>query len=257
MTQLNVQIYEIQEPQEAETMIHLGVHRIGSVLVSSENWKMKSIRDTICTVKSSKSKSSLIPLFSELELIVRVIDWYEPDIIHFCESLSGKHGILNQCSDFVRLQEAVKKKYPGLVIMRSIPIGITGQAHLVPTLELARMFESVSDEFLTDTLFYGGEEEQPVKGFVGITGKTCDWGMARKLVEQSALPVILAGGLSPDNVYEAAVSIMPFGVDSCTLTNQTDRHGKSIRFRKDPLKVRRFVDEALRAEKTIREIKTH
>ena len=64
-----------------------------------------------------------------------------------------------------------------------------------------------------------GSNDQPVEGFVGITGKTCDWIAARRLVESSRIPVILAGGLSPENVYEGILAIRPAGVDSCTLTN--------------------------------------
>ena len=254
MGHIKVQIYEIQEPGEAEAMMALGVHRIGSVLVSPDNWKVPGIRDTIRCVKSFKGQSSLIPLFSETELIFKTIDWYEPDIIHFCESLSSEDGVSGICADLLRMQEQVKKRFPDIVIQRSIPIGETGKADRVPTLELARIFQSASDQFLTDTVVFspsGGDTEQPVSGFVGITGKTCDWDMARKLVVQSSLPVILAGGLSPDNVYDAVIKTRPYGVDSCTQTNAVDGDGRAIRFCKDPEKVRRFVEETLRAERTL------
>ena len=98
----------------------------------------------------------------------------------------------------------------------------------------------MSDWFLTDTLLVLGEE-QPVAGHVGITGKVCDWEVARDLVIQSPIPVILAGGLSPENVAEGVCLTAPAGVDTCTATNLLDDSGKPIRFRKDPEKVRRFV----------------
>ncbi|MBU1169878.1 MAG: hypothetical protein KKD44_09990 [Proteobacteria bacterium] len=252
MVQLRVQIYEIQEPEEAEALLDLGVHCIGSVLVSAEDWKIPAIRKVIDCVKRRSGQSSLIPLFSEQDQIFRAIDWYQPDVIHLCENLTITQGDI--LGDLIRLQEAVKKNYPNLKIMRSIPIGETGKANRVPTLDLARRFEPVSDLFLTDTLIVsqgGTDKEQPVHGFVGITGQTCDWGMARKLVEQSRLPVILAGGLSPGNVFEAAVTTLPAGVDSCTQTNQVDQTGKPIRFKKDLEKVKTFVKEALRAEMTM------
>ncbi|MBN1940309.1 MAG: N-(5'-phosphoribosyl)anthranilate isomerase, partial [Candidatus Aminicenantes bacterium] len=59
---------------------------------------------------------------------------------------------------------------------------------------------------------------------------------------------ILAGGLSPENVYEAAMKVRPAGVDSCTLTNAVDLEGKPIRFKKDFAKVAAFVAESRRAE---------
>lgn len=251
MNRLTVQIYEIQEPGEADSLLDLGVQCIGSVLVSKKDWQIPSIKEVVDCVRRRSARSSLIPLFSERDLIFRVIDWYEPHVIHLCESLSGSKGIFDKVDGLIRLQEDVKENYPGLTIMRSVPIAETGNAAAVPTLEIARLFEPVSDMFLTDTLIIGGggkDEDQPVQGFVGITGKTCDWAMARKLIDQSHIPVILAGGLSPSNVYDAVVATRPAGVDSCTQTNRLDRNGVPIRFKKDFNKVKTFVEEAKRAE---------
>jgi phosphoribosylanthranilate isomerase len=132
--------------------------------------------------------------------------------------------------------------------MRSIPIAQSGMADRVPTLDIARKFETISDYFLTDTLVVSDVAEleavQPVNGFVGITGKTCDWDMAAKLVKSSTVPVILAGGISPDNVLDGIESVKPAGVDSCTLTNAVNSVGQTIRFRKDLKMVTRLVDSA-------------
>lgn len=253
MSKLIVQLYEIQEPSEAALMIEAGVDHIGGVILSENSLKNEKLRDSVKLIEESDSLSSLIPLFSKTESIYRVIDWYRPDIIHFCESLSGGNGLLPLCNDLVNMQKELKKRYPEIKIMRSVPIATTKMVSRVPTLEIAKMFEPVSDFFLTDTLLInekGSEKEQPVDGFVGITGITCDWGMAKKLVEQSEIPVVLAGGLSPDNVYDGAITIKPAGVDSCTQTNLTDKNGDSLRFNKDLEKVKRFVSETRRAEKS-------
>ena len=57
-----------------------------------------------------------------------------------------------------------------------------------------------------------------------------------------SVPVVLAGGLSPDNVAEAIRHVRPAGVDSFTWTNTT-----ADSRRKDPERVRGFVEEARRA----------
>ena len=50
-----------------------------------------------------------------------------------------------------------------------------------------------------------------VEGVVGGTGTTFDWALA---VEAKAWgPIILAGGLTPDNVVEAIRHVQPYGVD--------------------------------------------
>ena len=89
---------------------------------------------------------------------------------------------------------------------------------------------------------------QPVAGYVGITGEVCDWELARALVEASPIPVILAGGISPENVFDAIGRVRPAGIDSCMQTNARDALGKPIRFRKDRDRVRRLLDEVRRAE---------
>jgi phosphoribosylanthranilate isomerase len=48
-------------------------------------------------------------------------------------------------------------------------------------------------------------------GAYGGTGQTADWSLARSLAE--AYPLLLAGGLTPDNVAEAIRQVGPWGVD--------------------------------------------
>ncbi|MFP4347783.1 MAG: phosphoribosylanthranilate isomerase [Thermodesulfobacteriota bacterium] len=252
-----VQIYEIQTPEEAEAMVEAGVDHIGGVLTSETDRQDPQIQKAVDFVRRTPAKSSLIPLFSAPESVFRVIDGYRPDMIHFCEALADSKGIFDICEELIRLQEEVRRRFPEVRIIRSIPICPPGLGDRVDSLGLARLFEGVSDFFLTDTLILSGAEpvrdQQPVSGFVGITGRICDWNLAAELVRISPIPVILAGGISPDNVAEAVLKIQPFGVDSCTATNQADAHGRPIRFRKDVEKVRRFVSETRRADRILAE----
>ncbi len=71
----------------------------------------------------------------------------------------------------------------------------------------------------------------------GGTGRTVDWDMARKVVEQVDTPIILAGGLTPENVAEAVRIVRPYAVD---VSGGVEKEpGK-----KDHDKLRRFVREA-------------
>ena len=232
-------------------MVDIGVDHVGSVLVSNETWKNAELKRAIQWVQSSGRRSSLIPLFEDIDTICQAIDFYRPDIVHFCEALVSQGADRRTLDPVLARQQMIRERYPGVELMRSIPIGLPGLEDSVPSLEIATLFEPISDWFLTDTLL--GDDglhpatDQPVQGYVGITGRRCDWRIAHALVRQSSIPVILAGGIGPENVAEGIVQVGPAGVDSCTLTNRVNGEGQVIRFQKDPDKVKALVENAHRA----------
>lgn len=246
MNKCLVQIYEVQTPDEAETLIEIGVDHIGSVLLSAEDGLRPSIKGVVDCARGTAARTSLIPLFQHTDHISRALDYYRPDIVHFCEALGAHNENSGAWELSFKLQRDIKERFPEMKTMRAIPIAPAGQGGAVPSLLLARRFEEISDYFLTDTLIMGTngslEDRQPVNGFVGITGLPCDWDVAAALVRQSAIPVILAGGISPENVADGIRHVRPAGVDSCTGTNAVDEKGGPIRFRKDMEKVRNLVN---------------
>lgn len=50
-------------------------------------------------------------------------------------------------------------------------------------------------------------------GAYGGTGHTVDWDVAAEIVQRAERPVILAGGLTPDNVGKAIERVRPYAVD--------------------------------------------
>jgi phosphoribosylanthranilate isomerase len=79
----------------------------------------------------------------------------------------------------------------------------------------------------------------------GGTGKTFDWEKALSLTEQlrKAYDIVIAGGLTPNNVKQAISKFHPFGVD--VVSGVEARPGK-----KDPEKVRAFIDAVRQADKS-------
>jgi phosphoribosylanthranilate isomerase len=70
-------------------------------------------------------------------------------------------------------------------------------------------------------------------GMRGGTGETFDWELVR--ARRSSIPLILSGGLTPDNVAEAIAAIRPFAVDTASGTEASPGV-------KDPDKVAAFVE---------------
>jgi len=76
------------------------------------------------------------------------------------------------------------------------------------------------------------------KGQYGGTGKTHDWTLSRQIKEAVApVPVILAGGLKPENVKEAILAVEPYAVDVASGVEASPGV-------KDHRKVRAFVENA-------------
>ncbi len=75
----------------------------------------------------------------------------------------------------------------------------------------ALAYAEVADALLLDS----GNPNLTVK-VLGGTGQTHDWALSRKIVEQSPIPVFLAGGLNPENVARAIETVTPFGLDLCS-----------------------------------------
>jgi phosphoribosylanthranilate isomerase len=79
-----------------------------------------------------------------------------------------------------------------------------------------------------------------VEGAYGGTGKVFPWELAREAKKRFGRPLILAGGLTPDNVAEAVKKVGPWAVD--TASGVESSPGK-----KDKATMRRFIQAAKRA----------
>jgi len=96
----------------------------------------------------------------------------------------------------------------------------------------------VKDDFRTDSLKkYSGAAAVLLDGFrdglLGGTGTTVDWTIAADA--STHLRIILAGGLTPENVSQAIITARPYAVD--VASGVESKPGK-----KDPVRVRAFMD---------------
>ena len=120
----------------------------------------------------------------------------------------------------------LKGSSPNLLVIKSL---IVKEDNLKDLDSQIKNFSQYVDMFITDTY-------DPQTGRTGATGKTHDWEISREIVRISPKPVILAGGLNPENVKDAIQKVKPAGVDSHTGVESPDGK-KSLRL------VRKFVTE--------------
>lgn len=130
------------------------------------------------------------------------------------------HGSLQSTS-----VQSLRDKNPHLKLIKAIQV-----------MDESAMQEAQSWEPFADALLLDSKGE----GALGGTGKTHDWELSRRIVEMVRIPVILAGGLSPDNVAAAVQTVKPFAVDvNSGVTSQPPA--------KDLVKVAEFVRRAREA----------
>lgn len=135
--------------------------------------------------------------------------------------LSGDEPLelVRKVTDHVRVFKAVHVAPDGRI---RLPPGATEPGGYLRTLEDA------ADFLLLDTA---------VPGKAGGTGTTHDWSNARAMKELVGVPLILAGGLTPENVGRAVAEVGPWGVDVASGVEASPG-------RKDPARVREFIRRA-------------
>ena len=76
--------------------------------------------------------------------------------------------------------------------------------------------EAIRISYLVDALLLDSGNPNLTIKELGGTGRIHNWALSRKIVEQSKVPVFLAGGLTAENVKQAIEQVQPFGLDLCS-----------------------------------------
>jgi phosphoribosylanthranilate isomerase len=219
------QIYEVSSAQEAAAISEMGVDHIG-VLVGDGSFPREQPLASAVQIAAAirrPSKFSALFLSADIPFVLRAIRELEPAIVHLGaapELVTPEHML------------GLKRVVADILLMRSVPV--TG----LESIEIAQRYEGIADYLLLDS--YRAEDRQ-----IGALGVTHDWSISRQIVERARTPVILAGGLGPENVAEAIRVVGPAGVDSKTRTDLGDTHTKDLE------KVRRFESAAKQAGRSM------
>jgi len=218
---MKIQIYTMQSIDEAQAVVALGVDHIG---ITPGNYGLPGEVDfatarAIVDAVGNSAVSVALSVESNLDAIEMMVQVVRPDILHLC----GLEDTL--LPDAVR---TLRERLSNLAIMQAV--SVAGPE----AVEVAMAYQDVADYLILDT------QALDIAG-IGASGETHDWDISREIVRQVQIPVILAGGLSPENVAEAISVVQPWAVDSLTHTNRPLPGGG---FRKDLDRIRQFVMSA-------------
>jgi phosphoribosylanthranilate isomerase len=217
-----VQIYGVTTPEDAAMVDAAGPDNVGVVLDEGiDTWDSVD-EATMRTILPELRDTTVVALSlsTERDRILRTVACIEPAIVHLARAWGGL-----DLEALARLRDDLAP----IQLMLTVPV------RDATAVDAARALAPLCDALLLDSA-------HPRTGVVGASGLTHDWSHSRSVVDAVDVPVVLAGGLGPENVREAIRRVGPAGVDSETRTSRHDD-----RRRKDPEKVRQFIARAREA----------
>ncbi len=219
-----IQLAGVIDQQEADMLVKWGVNYLGFPLRLPVNQE---------DLTEDEAKSIIKSLEPPNYGIVISYSSTAEEAIELCAKVGAN---IIQLHGPIAIEELSKLKNlnPKIQIIKSLVIKNDNERQLLKTLT---ELESHVDAFITDTY-------DPQTGASGATGKTHDWEISKRFIELSSKPIILAGGLNPDNVYDAIIKVKPAGVDVHTgVENSSGRKDKKL--------VVKFIEQSQRAFKLV------
>ena len=218
------QIYSLIEYDESVKTMDAGADHIG--LVPMQNGGVPAHRVPIERVHRIFDEcrrrgvvSVAIMLTNDPEEMLELAKEVKPDILH----VAGDGYAADR--EFAR---CLKEIVPDTKLMQAVLVDDES------AVDRAKQYAEYCDFILTDSGL------APDTG-IGASGLTHDWAIDARIVAECGKPVIMAGGLGPENVAEAIRQCKPYGVDSLTKTSIKYDGGH---MEKDIELVRQFCENA-------------
>ncbi|HXN85846.1 MAG TPA: phosphoribosylanthranilate isomerase [Candidatus Binataceae bacterium] len=215
-----IQIYSITSIADGVATAEAGADLIGVVVAEAgvvpEAIDAGDARKILAAIRP-RARGVALSLSDDRDEICAMVDAVRPDVLH----LVAREIEPEDCA-------WIRKRIAPIQLLRAIAVR-AGE-----TMTEAAAHQECADYLMLDS----GAKGLP---FMGATGEVHDWSESRAVVERSRVPVILAGGLSAENVAQAIATVRPWGVDSFTHTDIPGQRGK-----KDPARVRAFIAASMR-----------
>jgi phosphoribosylanthranilate isomerase len=159
----------------------------------------------------------------------------------YCSTVLVTHLVtLSEIVDLARKIGVTTIQLPGDIS----PEQIREIKNFLPYIKVTKAIHVVNDSSIEDVERYIGAADailldsvNKTTDQVGGTGLTHDWTISKRITRDCAIPIILAGGLNPDNVKSAIAQVEPYGVDANSGLKRSDGY-------KDPIKLLQYISRA-------------
>jgi len=213
---MRVKICGVSTIEEAKRTADLGADAIG--LLAAVDVKKGGVSRGIITKEIARDIVNSLPPFVD-SVLVTSYDNVEK-IIETCKFVGNKTLQICWPRDFNdEWVDRIRENLPYMKIINVV--NVTGKS----AVQKAKKMENFSDAILLDSR---------IGNQLGGTGRTHNWDISRQIVQSSNVPVILAGGLNPENLKEAIKKVRPWGVDVHTGVENPD-------WSKNYEKIKRFI----------------
>jgi phosphoribosylanthranilate isomerase len=219
-----IKICGMRSLEEIELAALYGADAVGFITEVPVESPRKLDSDTAAYLVSKvpRSLSSVLVIMPEnADKAVEFIEKIKPDVVQIHSKLP------------IDELEVIKEK-TCIPIIKTLSVTVQGKASGENMVRVSKLLEEVSlleetdivDSILLDTAGFKKS---------GGTGCVHDWTLSRKVSEETKLPLILAGGLKPENVGEAIRTVSPYAVDTAS--------GVETCGKKDAVKIKNFIEE--------------
>jgi phosphoribosylanthranilate isomerase len=211
MNAVRVKICGITRKEDLDAAAAAGADAVGFVVDVASSPRNISLTDAENLIRQVPPfvKSVLVMVPTSLEDLVKACKALNPDAVQI-------HG--------ENLQDvgAIREKLPNALLIGAVKANPTGVVE--DAAKAAKMFDAV----ILDSF---------VQGKYGGTGVVHDWNVSQRIRQViHPKPLILAGGLNPENVAEAVRTVEPYAVDVSSGVEQQPGikdHQKMVEFVKN------------------------
>jgi phosphoribosylanthranilate isomerase len=188
---VKVKICGLMEPEDVKEMCKAGVDMIGVIVDAPSRRSVTSVRamKIFALVPKSVLKVAVI-VNKNVDDAVRIVHELNPNYLQTNSSLSA--------TELKEIKDVTGVKIMAVV---GVPPRVEDPRDIITR---AQKISKIADFVLIDTE-HGGAG--------GGTGLVHDWNVSRSVRETIDRPLILAGGLNPNNVRAAIELVKPYGVD--------------------------------------------